>query len=82
MKMKVEERIEEYLCGNSSYQSISDFYCRNGNAPRSRRWGTLVCDAVGEVAVTKQAEHSGHATVTAHVVCVSPSEMARWPWRA
>lgn len=34
---------------------------------------------VGEVAVTK---HSGHATVTAHVVCVSPSEIARWPWRA
>lgn len=27
LKMKVEERIEEYLYGDSNYQSISDFYC-------------------------------------------------------
>ena len=38
--MKVEERIEEYLCGDFSYQNISDFYCRNGNAPQWSRWDT------------------------------------------
>lgn len=38
--MKVEERIEEYLCKDSSYQNIFDFYCRNGNVPQWSRWDT------------------------------------------
>ena len=74
--MKVEERIEEYLSRDSSYQNIFDFYCRNGNVLQWSRW-ELQCDAVREA-----AEHSGHTTVTAHVVCVSPFGTTRWPWRA